>query len=345
MAIKTGPRNLITDVDGIKIGNAHDPRVRTGVTVLIPNEPAVMAGDVRGGGPGTRDTDALNPTCLVDEMHGLFLSGGSEFGLAAGDAVTNWLSTRGKGLVMGASSGADDIPTIPVVPGAILFDLANHGEKSWGMEPPYRNLAIEACESLGYDFGLGNVGAGMGAIAGAYKGGLGSVSAVGDDGLQVGAIVASNPVGSPVITGTDCLWAWTVEQDNEFGGRRPPNNWSGVSMGFPPDTKFGGLFPAANTTIGIVATNAKLTPAQAHRVAIMAQDGLARAIRPIHTPFDGDTIYVVATGKHELGDYTPLEIAQIGTIAADCVARAVARGVYEADTIDDIKCYRDTFDD
>jgi L-aminopeptidase/D-esterase-like protein len=321
--IRVGPRNLITDVDGLKVGNAVDPDVRTGVSVLLPDAPAVAGVDVRGGGPGTRATDAMDPTCLVEEFHGFFLSGGSEFGLASGDGVANWLSAKGKGLVMGAG---DDVPTIPVVPGAILFDLANGGDKKWGLEPPYRRLAMEACENAGLDFVIGNVGAGLGAIAGKIKGGLGSASSIASDGLQVGALVAANPVGSPLMPGTNCFWGWPLEQAHEFGGARPPADMAPVALDMPMDSKIAG-----NTTIAIVATNMILTRAQAQRVAIMAQDGFARAVRPIHTPFDGDVIFALSTGKMPMGPIPPLDITRIGMMAADCVTRAIGRGVFEAD--------------
>lgn len=343
-SLRPGPRNLITDVEGLRVGNAHDARLRSGVTVVLPDEPAVMAVDMRGGAPGTRETDALAPTCLVDAFHGVFLSGGSAFGLDAGAGVMAWLAARGQGRRVAPPPA----PVVPVVPGAILFDLANGGDKDWGTEPPYRRLALEACAAAGLDFALGNAGAGFGALAGAYKGGLGSASAVDAAGLQVGALVAANPVGSPVIPGTATLWAFALEQDGELGHQVPPRLPSeGIDLDLPADGKIGALgpvgrggeAPGGNTTIGIVATNAALTPAEAQRVAIMAQDGFARAVRPVHTPLDGDTLFVMATGRLPLAG--PVALARLGTIAADCVARALARGVYAAESLGPYPCYRD----
>ena len=320
--ITPGPRNLITDVDGIAVGNAENTVLCSGTTVVLPEDPAVMAVDVRGGGPGTRDTDALDPSTLVETYHGIVLSGGSVFGLAAADGATAWLSEHGIGLDMGGKA-------LPVVPSAILFDLANGGNKDWGSENPYPALARNACDNAGRDFTLGNSGAGMGATAGSIKGGLGSASLVDEAGYQVGAVVACNPMGEVLIPGTDIFWAWPFECVDEFGGKTPQNKLEGplpLSLpDMPPIT--------TNTTIGVVAVNAALTKAQAHRVAIIAQDGLSRAIRPAHTPYDGDTIFVIATAKKALADPHPLLLARLGTMAADCVARSIARGAYEATSI------------
>jgi len=337
---KPGPRNLISDVDGIVVGNAHDEVARSGVTVVLPQSRCVAACDVRGGGPGTRETDALEPHNLVDEIDAITLSGGSVYGLEAHSGVAAWLGAQGRGFTM-----AGETPS-PIVPGAILFDLTNGGDKSWGEDPPYRKLGRAAAVSATTDFALGNIGAGYGARAGAYKGGLGSASAITEDGLQVGALVAVNPFGSPVMPGSDALWAWTAEQAKEFGGRRPPDGWTPPPMDFPADTKMGGGPPPAkggNTTIGVVATNARLTPAEAKRIAMMAQDGYARAIRPIHTLFDGDTVFALATAMKELPDPRALMISRLGLIAADCMARAVARGVYEAETLGGTRSYREVF--
>lgn len=332
-----GPRNLITDVSGIAVGNAADETARTGVTVVLPNGRCVAACDVRGGGPGTRESDALEPHNLVDEIDAVVLSGGSVYGLDAHGAVAAWLGARGRGFAM-----AGEIPS-PIVPGAILFDLTNGGDKSWGEEPPYRRLGRAAVEVAGTDFSLGNAGAGFGAQAGAYKGGLGSASAITEDGFEVGTLAAVNPFGSPVMPGTDALWAWPAEQNGEFGGRRPPPDWQTPPCDFPNDTKMGAARKGANTTIGVVATNAQLTPAEAKRVAMMAQDGYARSVRPIHTLFDGDSVYALATGAKEVGEPRALVISRLGLIAADCMARAVARGVFEAAPLGEISSYRAVF--
>lgn len=334
---KPGPRNLITDVSGITVGNAHDVKARTGVTVVLPVERCVAAGDVRGGGPGTRETDALEPQNLVDAIDAVVLSGGSVYGLEAHGGVAAWLGARGRGFSM-----AGEIVS-PVVPGAILFDLTNGGDKNWGEMPPYRALGMEAVASAGASFALGNAGAGYGAQAGAYKGGLGSASAITDDGFEVGALVAVNPFGSPIMPGSDAFWAWDAEQKGEFGGRRPGAKWMPPAMDFPSDTKMGTPQKGGNTTIGVVAVNAALTPAEAKRIAMMAQDGYARAIRPIHTLFDGDTVYALATGAAEVPEPRALLVSRLGMIAADCVARAVARGVYEAETLGEMCSYREAF--
>ena len=327
--IRPGPRNLITDLDGLLVGNAEDHGIRTGTTVVLPEAPAVMAVDVRGGGPGTRDTEALAPDTLVEKFHALVLSGGSVFGLAAADGVTGWLSARGVGLPLGPRP-------VPVVPAAILFDLANGGDKGWGEANPYPALGRAACEAASRDFQLGNVGAGLGAKAGALKGGLGSASVFTDDGIQVGALVGANPFGEVVIPGTGAFWCWPLEMAGELGGRGAP--------GMTPDplpSGFPDYRPAlANTTIAVVATNLALTPSQAKRVAMMAQDGIARAVRPAHTPFDGDTVFALSTGALQR-TVDPLLLAQVGALAADCLARAIARAVYEARTLGDKPGYRD----
>jgi len=227
-----------------------------------------------------------------------------------------------------------------VVPAAILFDLLNGGEKDWGETPPYRALGRAALDAVAAEFALGNSGAGFGAKAGALKGGLGSASAIDDDGLQVGALVAANPRGSAVVPGADCLWAWPFERAGELGQQVPP------AGPLPEDEDPGAAPPAAldaggNTTIGIVATNAALDRAEARRLAIMAQDGYARAIRPAHTPFDGDTIFALATGRMPLPEPRAASLARLGAAAADCVARAVGRGIYEAAALGPWPAYRE----
>lgn len=325
---RPGPGNLISDVDGIRVGNAEDHRVGTGVTVVLPDRPATAAVDVRGGAPGTRETDALDPTCLVERVDAVVLSGGSAFGLEAASGAMAWLRERGRGFAVGDAR-------VPVVPAAILFDLLNGGDKEWGATPPYRRLARAACDAAAAGFPLGNVGAGVGAVAGNLKGGLGSASSVTPDGLRVGALAAANPYGSAVMPGSDAFWAWPFEQGGEFGGGRPDGSLAGEDFevsGGP------GAGAGANTTIAVVATNASLDVAQALRVAIMAHDGIARAVRPAHTPFDGDTVFALATGDgpHE----GAARVAEIGMKAADCLSRAIARGVYAAETLGGVPGYR-----
>lgn len=328
---RPGPRNLITDVDGILIGNADDPDARTGVTVILPDRPVVAAVDVRGGGPGTRETDALDPSCLVERIHALCLSGGSVFGLDAPSGVVSWMSAQGRGLSIGPLA-------IPVVPAAILFDLMNGGNKQWGNVPPYRSLGWEACENAAAGFKLGNIGAGLGATAGDLKGGLGSASALTDDGLQVGAIAAVNPNGSVVMPDSDAFWAWPFEQEGELGGQSPPvGRTHDLELDIP-----GAGFPGTNTTLVVVATNLAIDRAAARRIAIMAHDGIARAVRPVHTPFDGDTVFVISTGAKPIqggADAVPGALSRLGSLAADCVTRAIARGVYAAETLGEFPGY------
>jgi L-aminopeptidase/D-esterase-like protein len=331
MTVSPGPRNLITDVAGILVGNADDARVRSGVSVVLAERPAVAAADVRGGAPGTRETDALDPSSLVETVDAVVLSGGSAFGLEAASAATTWLAARGRGFPVGAAR-------VPIVPAAILFDLLNGGDKDWGESPPYAALGRAACVAAGQSFALGNAGAGFGAKAGTLKGGLGSVSAVTADGLVLGVLVAVNAHGETVMPGERCFWAWPFERDGELGGQPPPRNAIAAESDPLP---LAGPGIGGNTTIAVVATNAVVSRAEARRIAIMAQDGFARAIRPVHTPFDGDTVFVLATGAAALAGPRPFAVARLGAIAADCVARAVARGVYAAATLGDLTGYRD----
>ena len=340
--LRHGPRNLITDVDGILVGNAEDQRLCSGVSVVLCETPAMASVDVRGGAPGTRETDLLDPSCRVDRVDAICLSGGSAYGLSSADGVMRWLRERGRGLAV-----ADVV--VPIVPTAILFDLLNGGDKHWDW-PPYRDLGYDATGRATRDFALGNTGAGLGAKAGNLKGGLGSASAVDPaSGLQVGALVAVNARGYTTMGDMAQFWAWPLEQGREFGGLPPPARGLGLSVSHdradlthdPADVARSD--PRANTTIAVVATNARLDKASAKRLAVMAQDGLVRAIRPVHTPQDGDTVFAVATGRHDLGDDV-LALAELGTLAADCLARAVARGVYNAETLGAARSWRDLFE-
>ena len=330
MTIRPGPRNLITDVPGIAVGNAEDRRAWTGVTVVLPDRAVVAAVDVRGGGPGTRETTAMDASSGVPTVDAIVLSGGSAFGLDAAQGAMDWLAARGRGVAVGSAR-------VPIVPAAILFDLLNGGDKGWATLP-YRALALAACEGAGPDFALGNAGAGHGAKAGPLKGGLGSVSAVMPDGATIGALVAANPVGSVVMPGTGTFWAWAFEQAGELGGQRPPT--APVTMDPEITTS---AEPGANTTLAVVATDVDLTRDECLRIAIMAQDGFARAIRPVHTPFDGDVVFALSTGRREAGPNRARRVADLGAVAADCVARAVARGVFEAETLGAKPGYREAF--
>jgi len=333
--VRPGARNLITDVAGLAVGHAQDTRVASGVTVLLGDAPMNAVYDIRGGAPGTRDVATLDAMALVGQADAIVLSGGSAFGLDAPAGVTGVLRARGRGFAV-----APGAPRVPIVPGAILFDLANGGDKEWGEETPYRALGAKAIQSASLDFALGNAGAGYGAIAGKYKGGLGSASAATDDGFTVGALAAVNSVGSPLIPGTDVFWAFAFEQDREFGGRRLARDVA-AELDLPADMK--GARPGENTTIAIVATDADLTRAELGRLAVMAADGFARALRPVHTPFDGDIVFAVSTAKKQLTGLRARETMRLGHIAADCIARAIARGVYEANSLGNIKSYRDMF--
>ncbi|HVP83745.1 MAG TPA: P1 family peptidase [Rhizomicrobium sp.] len=334
---KPGRRNLITDVAGLRVGEAHDDAVRTGVTVLLGDAPFVAAADVRGGAPGSRDIEGLDPVMLAPPVDALVLSGGSVFGLDAAGGAMGWLSTHGRGFAI-----APGAPLVPITPSAILFDLANGGDKNWGELPPYRAMGRAAAIAATEDFQLGTAGAGYGATCGTLQGGLGSASAVTDSGVTVGALAAANAVGSALVPGTDIFWAYPFEQGNEFGGRKPKGALPPVDLDLPPDMK--GARVGENTTLAIVATDAELSRVELKRIAIMAHDGFARALRPIHTPFDGDIVFALSTGTKPLpGDFRQREILRLGHIAGDCIARAIARGVYEARTVGNTKSYKDRF--
>ncbi|HUZ12751.1 MAG TPA: P1 family peptidase [Caulobacteraceae bacterium] len=332
-----GPLNLITDVAGLRVGQAHDARVRSGVTVILPDGRATAACDVRGGAPGTRETDALSGHTLVDAIDAIVLAGGSVYGLAAADAVAAALGAAGRGFSPRPGAGA---PPAPIVPAAILYDLANGGAKDWGLEPPYRALGLEALAAAAKRFPLGAAGAGYGAMAGGLKGGVGSASWVAADGMTVGAIVAVNSWGAAVAPGGRAFWAAPFEQGAEFGGlgvaglAATPDDW-GLARQAPAVRE--------NTTLACVAVDLALTPSEMQRIAIMAQDGLARALRPAHSPFDGDVVFALATGARQAPTPGPSTVARAGAIAADCLARAIARAVFEATPWpgSDVRCWRD----
>jgi D-aminopeptidase len=313
--MRPGPLNLITDVAGLKVGNAHDPALRSGVTVLAADRPFTAAVHLMGGAPGTRETDLLAPDKLVQEVDALFLSGGSAFGLDAGTGVMAGLRAMGRGFPVGPVR-------VPIVPGAILFDLLNGGEKGWG-ESPYPALGRAALEGAGPDFALGTAGAGFGALTGTLKGGLGSASCVLPFGITVGALVAVNALGSATVGETPHFWAAPWEEGAEFGSLGPAPM---VPHQAPlPQKRMGEA-----TTIAIVATDAVLTKPQALRMAVAAHDGMARALVPSHTSLDGDLVFSVATGAKVMGD--PLtDSFQIGHAAATSLARAIARAVYLAE--------------
>ena len=324
---RPGPKNLITDIGGLRVGHASDEHVRSGVTTLLCDAAWRAGVDVRGGGPGGRETDALSPENLVGRAHAVVLAGGSVFGLAAADGVATALSARGIGLQLQPGS-----PHIPIVPSAVLHDLGNGGDKLWGLEPPYRALGLRTLAAAAADFALGSVGAGRGAVAGLIKGGIGSASLDLGDGLLVGALVVLNSVGSALMPDGKTCWAWAFELDREFGGLGPPASMD-LSDPAPDESRLlalGRLQAGANTTLGVVACNADLTTVECKRVAMMAQDGIARAVRPAHTPFDGDTIFALASGALALDSQyqRAVHIGRIGSAAADCLARAIGRAVH-----------------
>jgi len=321
----TGLRNLITDVAGLKVGQAEDRKVATGVTVIVPDAPVVAACAVAGGGPGTRETDLLAGGTLVDAVDAIFLSGGSAFGLGAGDGIMAGLKKAGRGFSLVARPG---VPPTPIVPGAILYDLANGGDKDWGETSPYAALGRAAFDVAAEDVSLGRAGAGYGAKAGQFPGGTGSASHRTQDGLTVGAIACVNCFGSPVMPGTGAYWAWPHEVNGEFGGARPPADFVMDPDDWGPAKT--NPAPGQNTTIACVATDVILTPDQAKRVAQMALSGFSRAIRPVFAPFDGDAVFVLSTGRVALPDPAPLNVTRLGELAASTLARAIARGVHEA---------------
>ncbi|MEJ6390741.1 P1 family peptidase [Gymnodinialimonas ulvae] len=309
--MQPGPRNLITDVAGMSVGNAQDAHLKTGATVVIGDRPFTAAVHVMGGAPGTRETDLLAPDKLVQQADALVLSGGSAFGLDAASGVADALRSRGRGFAVG-----DQV--VPIVPGAILFDLINGGDKDWP-ENPYKRLGAAALAHAADTFQLGSHGAGTGALIADLKGGLGSASAkVG--GVTVGALVAVNALGRVTVGDGPHFWAAPYEFGDEFGGLGPAPGFDAAAL---PPVKGG---DRANTTIAIVATDAALTQAQATRMAVAAHDGMARAIYPSHTPMDGDLVFAAATGVAE----TEADPLLLGHLAALCLSRAIARGVYAA---------------
>ena len=329
---RSGPLNLITDVPGLRVGSAHDALVRTGTTVILGDAPMLAAVDVRGGAPATREIDALGEDKLVQHVDAVVFSGGSVYGLAAADGVTTWLGQRQRGFAL---RPARNKPVSPIVPAACLYDLANGGDKLWQDRPPYRQLGIDALCNASDTFQLGTAGAGYGALTnnGTVKGGLGSASVVARCGAVIGAIVAVNSLGSVVAAGTRAFWATPWEIGNEFGGagahalaqlRGAPEDW------LTPAPQLGRY----NTTLACVATDLALTRVELKRVASMAHDGMARAIRPVHSAFDGDIVIATSTNRRSIPMNGQVEretaVLNIGALAADTLARAIARAIFEA---------------
>jgi L-aminopeptidase/D-esterase-like protein len=314
-------KNLLTDIAGVRVGHADDAALASGVTAIIFDTPVVAAIDVRGGGPGTREGALLDLANTVERIDAIALAGGSAFGLEAGGGVQAWLAEQGRGF---AVRGA----LIPIVPGAICFDLLNGGNKKWGRFAPYRELGYAAAAAAAVtDFALGNAGAGFGATTANFKGGIGSASAATQDGVTVAALAVVNAAGTVTVGDGPWFWAAPFEIDAEFGGR-------GLPPAFTPDMRRmrlkGG--PSAtsveNTTLAVVVTDADLTKTQAKRLAMIAQTGFARAIYPVHAPLDGDVLFAAATGEKPIDPLAGL--TELGMVAANVVARAIARGVYTA---------------
>lgn len=316
-------KNLLTDIAGVRVGHADDAALASGVTAIVFDKPAVASIDVRGGGPGTREDALLQPHATVEAVDAIALSGGSALGLDAAGGVQAWLVEQGRGMRIREA-------VIPIVPGAICFDLLNGGNKAWGRFPPYRDLGYAAAAAASGEFALGSAGAGMGATTANLKGGLGSASAMTGNGVMVGALAVVNAVGSVTVGDGPWFWAAPFEIGGEFGGR-------GLPASFTPEMLTARLkggtvaAPAENTTLVVVVTDAILTKPQARRLAMIAQTGMARAIYPVHAPLDGDVVFAAATGEKLIDPLFGL--TELGMVAANTVARAIARGVYLADAL------------
>jgi L-aminopeptidase/D-esterase-like protein len=330
----------ITDVGGIRVGHYQrlDPDASlgagwaSGVTVVLTPPGTVGAVDCRGGAPGTRETDLLDPANTVRFVDAVLLAGGSAFGLAAADGVMRWLEENHRGVAM-------DGGVVPIVPGAVIFDLPVGG---WACRPT-AEFGYAACETAGATRAVGTVGAGVGARAGVLKGGIGTASTTLPSGVTVGAIVAVNSAGDVVDRATGL--PWMADLVGEFALTPPPaDQIEALAQLRSP-------LESLNTTIAVVATDASLSSAACRRIAIAAQDGLARTIRPSHTPLDGDTVFALATGAVEvpppadapaaMSPETRL-ITEVGAAAADCLARAVLVGVLAAESVAGIPTYRGT---
>lgn len=329
--MQPGPRNSLTDIPGLMVGQAEDSALKSGVTVVMGEAPLVASVAVMGGAPGTRETDLLEPDKSAPAVDALVLSGGSAFGLDAAGGVVARLREMGRGFEVGPVR-------VPIVPAAIIFDLLNGGDKDW-TDSPYPALGQAAVDAMGKEVRLGSHGAGTGALTARMKGGTGTASLEIGNGITVAALMIANPIGSPCTPGDRHFWAASFELGAEFGGQGP-DPASGL-VDPEESLKYAALSRHANTTIGVVATNARLTKAQAKRLATASHDGIARAIVPSHSPADGDLIFAASTGDGPAADD-----AILGTIcnaAAHCVARSIARAVFEARPApgDILRCWSD----
>lgn len=318
-----GPKNLITDVSGLRVGNAQNDILKSGATVLTASTSFTASVHVMGGAPGSRETDLLAPDKSVAKVEALALSGGSAYGLDTCSGVADGLRADNRGFRVFSA-------IVPLVPGAVLFDLLNGGKKDW-IENPYRALGRAAYDAAETSFEIGTVGAGTGALSAMLKGGLGSASFVLDSGVTVGALVATNPVGAVTTPGDRHFWAAPFEVDGEFGGFGPdPASGLGRQLESRKLVAMGGQMPErANTTIAIIATDADLSKAQCQRIAIAAHDGIGRATVPAHTPADGDLVFALSTNAKPL-ENADNHLGEIGHAASLCLSRAIARSVYLA---------------
>jgi D-aminopeptidase len=308
--------NLITDVPGLRVGAAQDLKLASGVTVVVFDAPATAGIATPGGAPALRDAALLAPEMTVARIDALALSGGSAFGLDAAGGAMAWLHEQGRGIALGAAR-------VPIVPGAALFDLENGGDKAWGRRSPYFELGFAAAAAASAEFALGSAGAGYGATTCDLKGGLGSASAIASRGFVVGALAVVNSVGRATRGPMPHFWAAPYERRAEFGGRGVgAADERALTLALKRDEP-------ANTTLAVVATDAPLDKAQATRVARMASAGFALALRPAHAPADGDVVFAASTAR-ALNAPDQRDLTEIGTLAAECLARAIARGVYEA---------------
>lgn len=314
-----GLRNLLTDLDGVTVGNASDERMKSGTTAILFDRPAVASALVLGGAPGSRDIELLDPANTVGGVDAFVLSGGSAFGLDAASGVQAFLREAGRGFEVAGFR-------VPIVPAAIVFDLANGGDKDWGFASPYAALGLDAARLASRDFALGTAGAGTGATTAVCKGGLGSASIRLPGGITVAALVIVNAVGSPLVGGTRSFWAAPFEIAGEFGGLGLPHPMPADAA--MPRTKHGAR-EGANTTVAVIATDAVLTKGEAKRLAVAAHDGFARALYPVHTDFDGDLVFAAATGTSGIAP-SPLDRMVLAAAASAAMSRAIARGVFEA---------------
>jgi L-aminopeptidase/D-esterase-like protein len=334
--LKQAMKNLLTDIAGVRVGHADDLRLASGVTAVIFDTPAVAALDVRGGGPGIREGALLDLANTVERIDALALAGGSAFGLEAGGGVQAWLAEHGRGFRIRDA-------VIPIVPGAICFDLLNGGDKAWGRFAPYRDLGYAAAANASADFALGSIGAGLGATTANFKGGLGSASASTPGGVKVAALAVVNAVGSVTVGDGPWFWAAPFEINSEFGGRGLPPSFTPQMLAMR--LKGGAAATSVeNTTLAVVVTDAILTKPQAKRLAMIAQTGFARAIYPVHAPLDGDVVFAAATGEKPIDPLVGL--TELGMIAANAVTRAIARGAYAATALpfpDALPAWNDRF--